>query len=222
MILTRLRYILATSVLLSAFSSAGWATTFVNPFPTFLEDDIEDSGLFRHGNQAFSIEFFDLSDTPPLPAPGSEFGFYYANDASTLIPIFSADDTTPVPITNGQQALVDFSLGRVFDIDSGESDAFTPMGDTYIGFYLKDPTITGTLFTQAILNSGEQDFSGAFPFIVDSNVIAIAFGTPSTGFLSIHSIQPLAAVPIPGAAGLWLLGMAGLALFRRRLARMPN
>jgi hypothetical protein len=91
MILTRRRYILLTSLLSSVFSSAGWATTFTNSFPGFLEDDIESSGLFRHGNQAFSVEFFDLSDTPPLPAPGSEFGFYYAGDSGTLIPIFSAD-----------------------------------------------------------------------------------------------------------------------------------
>ena len=103
MILTRLKYILLTSVLLSVFSSAGWATTFSNPFPGALEDDIEGSGLFRHGNQAFSIEFFDLLDMPPLSsATGSEFGFYYAGDSGTLIPIFGVDDTTPVAITNGQ------------------------------------------------------------------------------------------------------------------------
>ena len=219
MILKRFKYILLTIVLLSVFPNASWATTFLNPFPDFLEDDIEDNGLFQHGNQAFSIEFFDFSDRPPLPPPGSEFGFYYAGDSDTLIPIFSVDDVTPVPITNGQQALVDFSIGRVFDIDAGGSDPFTPQGDTNIGFYLKLPTIPLTLFSQAILNPGGQDLAGTFPFIQDSQTIAIAFGTPDLGFLSLHSIQPLAPVPLPGAAGLWLLGIAGLALFRRRLAR---
>ena len=233
MFLTKFKYILLTGVLLSAFSSVGWATTFVNPFPAFLQDDIEGSGLFRHGNQAFSIEFFDLSDAPPiLSAPGSVFGFYYAgaSDPDELIPIFGVDDTTPVPITNNQKALVDFNLGAnlgaVFDADDPnalvQEGLFTPQGDTPIGFYLTLPTIPVTLFSQAILNSGAQDLSGAFPFIADPQAIAIAFGTPDLGFLSIHFIQPLAAVPLPGAAGLWLLGMTGLALFRRRLARVAK
>ncbi len=223
MLLKKLKYILLTCVLLSAFSSAGWATTFVNPLPEFLQDDIEGSGLFRHGNQAFSIEYFDFSDLPPIAsAPGSVFGFYYAGASDTLIPIFGADDTTPVAITSNQRARVDFNLARVFDIDSGGSEAFTSQGDTSIGFYLTLPTIPVTLFSQAILNSGEQDFSGAFPFIENPQAIAIAFGTSNVGYLSLHSIQPLAAVPLPGAAGLWLLGMTGLALFRRRLARVAK
>ena len=212
MILTRLKRVLLTSVLLSVFSSAGWATTFSNPFPGDLEDDIEGSGLFQHGNQAFSIEYFDFSDIPPITsAPGSEFGFYYAGASDMLIPIFGVDDTTPVAITNNQQALVDFSLGAVFEYDFGVTGVletlFTPQADTPIGFYLTLPTAPVTLFSQAILNSGEQDLSGAFPFIVDPNAIAIVFGTQSTGFLSLHSILPLAPapapVPLPGAAGLF-------------------
>ena len=220
MILTRLKRVLLTSVLLSVFSSAGWATTFSNPFPGDLEDDIEGSGLFQHGNQAFSIEYFDFSDIPPITsAPGSEFGFYYAGASDILIPIFGVDDTTPTPITNNQQARVDFIQGTVVDLDSGGSESFTALADTPIGFYLTLPAIPVTLFSQAILNTGGQDFSGAFPFIVNPNAIAIAFGTQSTGFLSLHSIQPLTPVPLPGAAGLWLLGMTGLALFRRRVSR---
>ena len=233
MLLTKLKYILLTGVLLSAFSSAGWATTFVIPFPAFLQDDIEGSGFFRHGNQAFSIEFFDFSYLPPIAtAPGSVFGFYYAGAREVLIPIFGVDDTTPIAITSNQRALVDFNLGRVFDADDPnalvQEGLFTSQGDTSIGFYLTLPTILPTipapvtLFSQAILNSGEQDLSGAFPFIADSQAIAIAFGTTDLGFLSIHSIQPLAAVPLPVAAGLWLLGMTGLALFRRRLARVAK
>jgi hypothetical protein len=99
---------------------------------------------------------------------------------------------TPVAITNEQQALVNFSLGAVFDIDSGGSESFTALAEYPYRFYLTLPTIPVTLFSQAMLNSGAQDVSGAFPFIADPNAIAIAFGTQSTGFLSLHSIQPLA------------------------------
>lgn len=221
---TKLTYMLLAGVLLTGFASVGRAAVFTNPLPGFLNDDIQDSGLFRHGNSALSIEYFDRLDTPPPPSPGSEFGFYFGSDPSTLIPIFGVDDTTPVPITNGQQALIDFNLGRVFDLDAGGSNPFTPMGGGYIGFYLTVPTVTGpvTLFTQALLNPGGQDVAGTFPFISNPTALAIAFGTPSTGYLSIHAIQPLAAVPIPGAAGLWLLGITGLALFRRRLARVSS
>ena len=231
MIPIRLKRALLTGLVLLGFSGAGWAIPLANPFPAFLNDDIDGIGLFQPGSPALSIEYLDFFDNPNVPtifdpAPGSEFGFYYGNGANPpteLIRVFGAEDMTPVPITNNQQALIDFDLGVVLDLDDGVvENLFTPVANAAIGFYLSIPETTVnpelTLFSQAVLNGG-ADVAGAFPFISDPETFAIIFGAPGTKALSIHAFTPLTAVPVPGAAGLWLLGLAGLALFRRKLSR---
>lgn len=236
MILKKLTINLAAALLLAGFSGTGMAITVLNPFPdrVNLGPDIEGSGLYQHGGQAFSVEHFDFGDIAP-PFKGTEFGFYFADgqnpftDRSNLIPIFlEDDDVTPVPVTSNQRARIDFDLGRILDLDSGAQRTFNSQGGAAIGFYLTVPDLQvplETIYTEPWRNPGGQDAAGALPFL-DFPVpdpLAILFVLPSDGrLLSMHSVYPISPVPIPGAAGLWLLGLACLALFRRRLTRSAD
>jgi len=213
---------LLTGLLLVGFSSASQAVVFPNPNPAVYAPDNDGSGLFFYGQPTISFEIFDYGDAALL-GTGFEFGFYFAGAPGTRITIFDETDFTPYPVPNPpvQIAGVNFALGRVGDLDLNVvQDTFTTVVGAPIGFYLESPSLLGVpIFTQALLNPGGQDFSGAFRRLDNPLYYLISFVVPSVGTISLNLVGPIAPVPIPGAAGLWLLGMAGLALFRRRLNR---
>jgi len=200
-------------------------------FEGVVAPDIRGSGVFRPAfRQTLNIEVFDLLDNVAPPA-NSEFGFYFArgfdpSDPDSLIPIFGADDlSSDSTFVIGEQAVVDFFNGFVADVeDNSIEQTFTPRGRDDIGFYWKQ---TGglTLFSQPNLNPSGADTSGEFRYLSDPMTWAIVFGLPLgngvTSLLGINVVDGLvpSAIPLPGAAGLWLLGLAGIALFRRRISR---
>jgi MYXO-CTERM domain-containing protein len=215
-------YSILMGTILVGFSSASQAVVFPNPNPAVYAPDNDGSGLFLYGQPTLSVELFDYGDAAAL-GTGLEFGFYFAGNPGTRITIFDSTDFTPNPLPNPpvQLAGINFATGRVGDLDAGViQDTFTLIANTPIGFYLESPSLLGVpLFTQALLNPGGQDYSGAFRRLDSPFTYLISFALPSVGTISLNLVGPVSPVPIPGAAGLWLLGMAGLALFRRRLSR---
>lgn len=214
--------IFSIGFLLLGFSSASWAIPYANPNPGVFGDDFDGSGLFTHSDITVSVEAFDLVSTTSGGITGAQFGFYYGADPGTLIPIFDFDDNPPPA---PQTAAISFSAGAVVDIDAGnvvQSTFDNSLGLAPIGFYLQIPAQI-PLFTQAVLNPGGVDVAGVFPVLGLAQTSAIYFyanvgGTPVP--IGIEIVTPVSPVPLPGAAGLWLLGLAGLALFRRTCARL--
>jgi hypothetical protein len=220
----KINTILLVMVLAAGFSSTSRATTVVNPFPAQFGADINGNGLFTHGDSLLGFEVFDYTEREF--DNGSEFGFYFSDDPSTLIPIFRADDDY---LAGTQRALVDFITGEVIDRDPGEQAVVQELFDisaATIGFYMVPSGLGIPLFTQAILNPlGGEDFAGEFPEFGFPDSFLIGFAIPQGNEdlqLGYYLVDPIAPVPLPGAAGLWLLGLAGMALFRRRIARVST
>ena len=128
------------------------AISFPNPNPAVLGDDLDDPGIFTHGEAVVTLEIFDLAEfvVPPWFA-GSIFGFYFkgsdVNDPNNRITIFSPVDISFVPFfPPSQVAATDFSTGVVTDVDNAlDGDSSTdPLQSTFsgsgdIGFFLGFP-----------------------------------------------------------------------------------
>ncbi len=217
---------LVVAVLLG-FSASSWAVTIPNPAPSLLDDDINGTGLFSHFGGSINIEIFDFAEALTGGAAGFEFGFYYAdgNPSAGLNAIFGAEDNNSF-LSTPQVAAVNFADGYTLDLDDGEVQSIfapDPTASFDIGFYLRFGA-DAPIFTQALLNPADEDLAAEFPFKAEPNAFLISFAVPfGDGILplSYQFAYPLSPspVPLPGAAGLWLLGLVGIALFRRRLAK---
>lgn len=144
-----------------------------------------------------------------------EWGIYFADDPSFLIPLFTAED---VP-TGGfnAAAVVDFDHGTVVDLDTLAVEfTFTPTLAKF-GFYLRvdDRSAPILTYSQAALNGGVDTF-GSFPSLTNPNFRVVAFEIDGH-ILSIESVMGACAVPEPSVV--WLVG-GGLTLLaaRRRSA----
>lgn len=225
MMLREIRKPLAAIALL-VFSSASWGLTITNPAPGAFGNDIDGNGQFIPGELLFNVELFDTLESVGLL--GSEFGFYYAGDPGTRFTIFEAADQGP-----GQWATVNFNNGIIRDGDSGVIQSFSPAiianGTNPIGFYLELTSALGIaafgddiIYTEANLNPIGEDQAAEFPSLGALDAFLIMFAdinlnTGAQATLGAYLVAPLAAVPIPGALGLWLLGLGGIALFRRKI-----
>jgi len=226
MLLKRFRKTVAAVILL-LFSSASWGLIIPNPNPALLGDDINGNGLFIPGELTFNIEIFDTLEYFGLL--GSEFGFYYGSNPDLLYPIFEVTDQSP-----GQWATVNFNsggvLGSIFDGDEGTIQSLFPtQGTDPVGFYLELNSVLGKatygddiIYTQANLNPLGEDMAAEFPSLGPFDAFLIAFADINItngrqDGLGYYLVAPLSEVPVPGALGLWLLGLAGIELFRRKL-----
>ena len=227
MILLKIRKLLLLTILLLGFSSNSWAISVPNPNPALYGPDIGGSGLFSPSSprdKVLGFELFDFAENLLGTNSGFEFGFYFASDPTTLIPIFEATDNSTG--TTLQRARVDFTIGEVIDRDEGLLQGTFTTSVEDIGFFLRHSPSSILLFTEATLNPlGGEDLAGAFPEIGFLDSYLIGFAVPGLAgeitpwaYSLVYPISP-SPIPIPGAAGLWLLGIAGLGLFRRRLAR---
>jgi hypothetical protein len=219
----KIRNLFLVTMLLTGFPSVSWALTVPNPNPAAFGPDIGGSGLFSHGDRVLGFELYDFAENLLGAGSGFEFGFYFGSDPTTLIPIFEANDNSSSPTL--QRAMVDFTTGEVVDRDESllQGNFTTSVED--IGFFLQHSNSGITLFSEAALNPlGGEDLAAAFPEIGFLDGFLIGFAVPDQGGVTawayslVYPISP-SPVPIPGAAGLWLLGMTGLALFRRRVSR---
>ena len=225
MILLKIRKFLLLTILLLGFSSNGWAISVPNPNPALYGPDIGGSGLFSPSDdRVLGFELFDFAENLLGANSGFEFGFYFGSDPTTLVPIFEATDNSTDSTL--QRALVDFTIGEVIDRDEGLLQGTFTTSAEDIGFFLRHSPSSILLFSEAALNPlGGEDLAGAFPEIGFLDSFLIGFAVPDDGggvtpwaYSLVYPISP-SPIPIPGAAGLWLLGIAGLGLFRRRLAR---
>jgi len=210
-------------MLLLGFSCNGWAISVPNPNPAAYGPDIGGSGLFSPGDRVLGFELFDFAENLLGAGSGFEFGFYFDSDPTTLIPIFEATDNSTSPTL--QRAMVDFTNGEVVDRDESLLQGTFTTSVEDIGFFLQHRNSNILLFSEAALNPlGGEDLAGAFPEIGFLDSFLIGFAVPDEGGVTawayslVYPISP-SPIPIPGAAGLWLLGIAGLALFRRRSSR---
>lgn len=203
-------------ILLSAMTLIGLALAPASALAVFTPGDPAplpgfdpDSGaeLFLHGDQVVSIE---VQDT--LGFVGAEFGFYFAGDPGTLIPIFSGTDQAPP----AQSALIDFNVGIVIDVDAGGLETIFATSAGPIGFYYSIPGLT--LYTQAGLNPGGLDLAGTFQATGNPGITLFAWElADQTVALEIATnITPLRAIPEPSAALLFPVAMAFTAAAIRR------
>jgi len=148
-----------------------------------------------------------------------EWGFYFADDPSTLYPIFRANET---PVGNlNPRAAIDFDHGTVVDLDDfGIETTFTPRLAKF-GFYIKldhqgDPEILS--YSQHDLNPGDADTYGSFPSLTQANFRVVAFEIEQR-ILSLETVNGACnVVPEPSVALLLGGGLAMLATRRRMTA----
>lgn len=171
---------------------------FINPNPATLNND-DGTQLFAHASQTLSIQVSD-------PLSGI-FGFYFAGNAGNRITIFDAADSAA-----GNTALIDFSLGKVADVDTNSlQSTFTPsMGN--IGFFL---TIGATTFySEAAYNPLGLDLVGTFSEIAHPLAYLLAFEVPNASgvstMLAAQIVSPVRGVPEPSSTWLTVIGLLAI------------
>jgi hypothetical protein len=142
-----------------------------------------------------------------------EWGIYFADDPTKLIPVFTAEDHGPgKPV-----ATIDFDNGIVTDVDALTVEfTFDPRVAHY-GFYVKVELPSGPpilSYSQAALNGGIDTF-GSFPTITNSAYRVVAFEVNGAvlAFEAVAGACPV--VPEPSVALLFGGGLALLGIRRR-------
>lgn len=209
-------FLLCALVILIAAVRGVQAAPVPPPIPGLLPD--AGDSYFLTGPVATSVEVVDYLE------PDTVFGFYFAGDHTTLIPLFGSDDLTAGGPPS-QTALVDFGGGAVYDGESGSGSpesTFTPTAAA-IGFYLAvGPAI---LYSDPGLNFGGLDLFTAYQYDSDPLTWGFLFeGIEADGTLlpiSFHTVSGLTAlpgseVPLPPALFLLVAPLAWLAAMGRR------
>lgn len=140
-----------------------------------------------------------------------EWGIYFADDPTTLIPLFTADDAPSGGVNAAAQ--VDFDAGTVTDLDSLSIEFTFEARLAKFGFYLRidDRSAPVLTYSQPVLNGGTDTFA-SFPSLTHPNFRVVAFEIGGR-VLSIESVQGACPVPEPGV--IWLVG-GGIALLATR------
>ena len=195
----------------------------MNPNPAFFADD-DASTVFAPSDPVWVFERLDpLSVNQGIP---TFFGFYFdGTDGMGQNAAVIFDNADQV----GDSAVVDFSLGRVFDVEdpgvqAGGAFTTTPGGTGNIGFWLAlqfpNQLNFTAFYTDPVLNSG-FDLAGTFPALVDPSVYMIAFEVPAgAGSFTLAyraQIHGVSAVPEPSVFSLFVLGLVAMAFHRKRL-----
>jgi hypothetical protein len=195
-----------TACCLMAVAGTASALPFPNPDPGALLDDLDDTGYYMPWvTGSLALELFDLGDSV------ASFGFFAKGDPGTRLPIFEAADLV------GEAAIIDFSVGYVFDVEDNAIQSLFP-GVPTIGFYLD--FAGNILYSDPNLNIGGVDVMATFESI-DNGFLNLLFfdgaaDNPSRSLLSWHAITEVAPVPVPAT---WLLMMLGLGLLATRRAK---
>ena len=210
--------IFASSALLLAVSIAAPAhATLIGgpgPFPGLDPDD--GTQLFVPNLNPIQLQHVvkvtEAADTIP-GVISHEWGFYFASDPSTLIPIFTTADVGPPQ----QNAVIGFDVGFVADIDASTMEStFTPSLAPF-GFYLKANTPGGTLlrYTQPVLNPGGVDAAATFPFTGNPTYYLVDVEV-NDQVLSLEIVDGVIPVPESGTAILVSVGLGLIATRGRR------
>lgn len=221
-------FMLTTLFACTLASHTAAALPIANPNPTAFGNDIGGSGLFAPAQPVVSLEFSDPGDFQSIT--GTTFGFYFDADPTNLISIFDGSDDQAL---GTQQAVVDFALGRVIDVDAGSvvENFFTP-GLGPIGLFITpDPVLTsllglpGTLFSDPTRNGG-VDYMASFALLGNSapNPFLHLFAAPDPftpgSMVNLYGGVTLNAAPVsvpePTTSLLLLSGIGLLAVRRRR------
>jgi len=186
----------------------------LNPDPSNWAGDTGAIAM-HHGDTSLAVERSSIgSNTLPI-----FFGFYFDGTAGVGtgpdgLPnagvIFDPSDLA------GDHALINFPLGKVFDVEKvAVQSSFTknPTGTGDIGFFIaaRFPGAANFSFfyTDPALNSG-FDLAGIFPSLVDPSLFLVAFDLPSgpDHFVAAYSVMltGLSAIPEPTSLGLAGLG----------------
>lgn len=212
------------------FSSAS-AVEIPNPVPADFGPDINQQpaarGKFKPDNLVVAVEAVDLgprAPVPPGPFDGSDFGFFFASDPTTLIEIFDRTEQNPDPggpASSPPRARIDFAAGEIVNpVGPGPADdilknVFTP-GNGKIGFYLTpDPNLQalvgaspGTIYSIPSLNPAGEDLIGIFPAFAFDKTFLLGFGQGNPVFpYAYHAVVGVTPAPEPGTLLLTVLGI---------------
>lgn len=206
---------------------AAWAVP-VNPDPTTWGADTG-TIAFSHENLSLAVEQASISSAS-LPI---FFGFYFDGTAGAgtggdgLANAGIVFDPGDVP---GSQALIDFTAGKVFDLDLvAEQSTFTtnPPGTGNIGFFISvlfpgQATFT-TLYTDPALNGG-FDLAATFPALAVPTTYLVAFDVPSGSdtFTFAYSVMLTNIRTVPEPATMALVALSVLLLAAVSRSRRPT
>lgn len=217
---TFFKFITGSIVGVSLLFSLAAQATIISPTPEYGADD--GSELFTNTfDNGFAVEIFDFAESF---TDGLEFGFYFANNVTGLIPIFDTADSSSTTLNS---AIIDFTTGVILDNDTQTIQSlFSGTGDFgfYLGFYDANGAIDNLVYSQAALNPGGLDFAGTLPSMITPSGYLIGFeagDSSANGQLlylgSIFGLTPTSAVAVsaPLTFLLLLCGMS-LVLVRRK------
>jgi hypothetical protein len=149
----------------------------------------------------------EMWDPAPTTIP-HEWGIYFANDPSTLLPVFTTSDSGA-----NQQAVISFDSGQIVDLDALTAEgSFGPSLGPF-GFYFKVQPPTGPSvlrYSEPALNPGGVDAAATFPFQANPTYYFVGFEVDSLVF-SLEIIDGVLPTPVP-EPGMALMFGGGLAL----------